>query len=216
MHSRGVAFASASHILGLNAVGIEDPECSKWEKGLVKAAEKAGFMQIKDMVLQQGCAVNETSEKCLDHQEELAGLFPACEEKYECSSAEVKLSLKAVNITITMPSDGRGKKPATLSIKQMIFKVSRHHKFPTACKAQLKRLVEGGEDAPASLFNSTDFCRMNISGLPVPTVMPCSDVAEQTGGNVTCNRFEKFMGDKVRMHTIGFSSSCHGSFEISD
>lgn len=94
--------------------------------------------------------------------------------------------------------------------------LSRTKMFPTVCEEGLKRIIEGDASTEGTVFNASNFCKMQVSKLPVPHLVPCKDLEKAPKDAPRCNRLERFVGKKLRMFKVSFKSSCHGTFEIQE
>lgn len=210
-------FAFAGHFLGLSR---EDELCKEYQQDLMKAAERMGMIQLSGMVRRTGCAVNATSKECFEEKEKIDKLFPRCDDEAKCSKAMINLTVNATNLTIFPPRVSRrekrlGSRPQPIHINQVFLQVSRTKNFPRVCEGQLKKLVEGDAHTSGSIFNSTDFCNLDVTGLPVPQLEDCKKLELAPQEDLfQCNRLERFVGKKLRIWKVGFTSRCQGSFEI--
>jgi len=219
--TQGLLSALPSHLVRLSAA--DEQACEAFERALASAAEKAGMETLKGLVLRKGCAVNETSQACFEEKERIAALWPNCGEgggehgAGGCAEAQWHLDLLGENISIVGPKNRQGERPPALKIKRVSFRFTRRKKYPAVCEARLKRFLEGdgSSSRPPSVFHSVDFCKLNLSGFPVPHTQTCSSIASE-GHKLPCNRMERLVGHKLLVHKVSFVSSCHSKLTLVD
>lgn len=211
--SQGLLITLTSGIVGLS---MEDARaCDAYESKLMAAVARAGWEHLESIVLWEGCAMDPMSPGCAAEQEKISGFFPRCEDAGVCGKAKLSVDLRADNISVQMPWNGDEQAPM-FHVKVVRFTYARLAKFPAVCEDRLRRFIEGDGSTQAKVFESTNFCKFNISDLPVPTFVPCDEIENQTDGEVKCNPLEQWANRKVRMYRASFKSSCHSSLEIQE